>query len=182
MRGKDFIAKVAVVILVIAVGFGLRLAWEFPSTAEAQNDRIDCEDFGSQEEAQASLRENPGDPNNLDVDHDGIACETEPYDDPARDEVPFPGGDDALADNIGPPVLRDDDAPGDYTGPPARTLPKTDTSQPNPPPSSPTSKPVQTSPTLLKAGGSFSGPVPLMPGGGCPEEFPVELDGACHPL
>ncbi len=34
--------------------------------------------------------------------------------------------------------------------------------------------------TLLKAGGPEAGPVPLMPAGGCPEEFPAERDGACY--
>ncbi len=33
---------------------------------------------------------------------------------------------------------------------------------------------------LLRAGGPTSGPVPLMPDGGCPREFPVMRDGACH--
>ncbi len=32
---------------------------------------------------------------------------------------------------------------------------------------------------LLQAGGPESGPVPRMPGGGCPEEFPIEAGGAC---
>jgi hypothetical protein len=35
---------------------------------------------------------------------------------------------------------------------------------------------------LLEAGGPTSGPVPLMPGGGCPEEYPIEENGACYPL
>ncbi len=34
--------------------------------------------------------------------------------------------------------------------------------------------------TLLEAGGLPQGPVPLMPDGGCPEEFPVERASACH--
>lgn len=33
---------------------------------------------------------------------------------------------------------------------------------------------------LLEAGGLTDGPVPIMPGGGCPEEYPVETSGACH--
>ena len=33
---------------------------------------------------------------------------------------------------------------------------------------------------LLEAGGPTSGPVPVMPGGGCPEEYPVERSGACY--
>ncbi len=33
---------------------------------------------------------------------------------------------------------------------------------------------------LLKAGGPSDGPVPLMPGGGCPEGYSVERAGACY--
>ncbi len=35
--------------------------------------------------------------------------------------------------------------------------------------------------TLFEAGGSSSGPVPLMPDGSCPREFPAMRDGACYP-
>jgi hypothetical protein len=33
---------------------------------------------------------------------------------------------------------------------------------------------------LLEAGGPTSGPLPLMPKGGCPREFPTMRDGACY--
>jgi hypothetical protein len=33
---------------------------------------------------------------------------------------------------------------------------------------------------LLDAGGPTSGPLPLMPDGGCPREFPIKRDGACY--
>jgi hypothetical protein len=33
---------------------------------------------------------------------------------------------------------------------------------------------------LLEAGGPSSGPLPLMPDGGCPKEFPTKRDGACY--
>ena len=35
--------------------------------------------------------------------------------------------------------------------------------------------------TILDSGGPADGPAPLMPDGGCPSEFPVKKDGACHP-
>ncbi len=35
--------------------------------------------------------------------------------------------------------------------------------------------------SLLEAGGPGDGPVPLMPGGGCPEEFPLQENEACYP-
>ncbi len=34
---------------------------------------------------------------------------------------------------------------------------------------------------LLDAGGPSSGPLPLMPDGSCPREFPTMRDGACYP-
>jgi hypothetical protein len=50
---------------------------------------LDCADFVSQAEAQATLRENPNDPHGLDGnDDDGIACESLPA---PRDEVPVQG-------------------------------------------------------------------------------------------
>ena len=39
-----------------------------------QTDDLDCEDFETQEEAQAALDENADDPNNLDPNRDGVAC------------------------------------------------------------------------------------------------------------
>ena len=50
---------------------------------------------------------------------------------------------------------------------------------PSPTPS-PSSDPYQYSTTpLFESGGSSSGPVPPLPTGGCPGEFPVERDGGC---
>ncbi len=39
---------------------------------------LNCSNFNSQADAQEELRSNPSDPNNLDDDSDGIACETLP--------------------------------------------------------------------------------------------------------
>ncbi len=46
-------------------------------SADAQAD-LDCSDFDTQPEAQAVLEQDPGDPNGLDGDNDGIACEDLP--------------------------------------------------------------------------------------------------------
>jgi hypothetical protein len=46
--------------------------------------------------------------------------------------------------------------------------------------SSPTATASPTPDTVLDSGGTEHGPVPLMPGGGCPEEYPVERGGACY--
>ena len=70
-------------VLVLACGFTLRVAWEEiadPTTpAFAQTDQYDCESFGSQQSAQAELERDLSDPNDLDPDADGIACEEYDY-------------------------------------------------------------------------------------------------------
>jgi Excalibur calcium-binding domain len=57
---------------------------EQPETAQPQPAQqtpsagpdLDCNDFATQEEAQAVLNQDPSDPNRLDEDNDGTACET----------------------------------------------------------------------------------------------------------
>ncbi len=59
-----------------------------PSTAAGSGrDQYNCSDFSSQAQAQSVLRADPTDPNRLDTDRDGIACESNraPYD---RQAVP----------------------------------------------------------------------------------------------
>lgn len=46
----------------------------FVPAAFAQAD-LNCDDFDSQADAQATLDADPSDPNNLDADDDGLACE-----------------------------------------------------------------------------------------------------------
>lgn len=58
-----------------------------PSRYVGQGDRYNCSDFRSQAEAQAVLRADPSDPNRLDPDRDGIACESNA---PPRDTVRVP--------------------------------------------------------------------------------------------
>lgn len=49
-----------------------------PTPFIGQGDIANCPDFASQADAQAVLRADPTDPNKLDADKDGIACETRP--------------------------------------------------------------------------------------------------------
>ena len=51
------------------------------SPAMAQDSDLDCADFDSQAEAQAELESDPSDPNGLDADNDGEACEEFDYGD-----------------------------------------------------------------------------------------------------
>src|ERR687898_1346272 len=75
--------KLVMVGLVLVAGFVLRGTYEqiiYPSKpAVAQADQYDCASFGSQESAQVELDRDPSDPNNLDSDGNGIACDNYPY-------------------------------------------------------------------------------------------------------
>jgi cobalamin biosynthesis Mg chelatase CobN len=54
----------------------LMLTMAIPAFAQAD---LDCDDFSSQAEAQAVLDTDPSDPNDLDRDNDGKACENFGY-------------------------------------------------------------------------------------------------------
>ena len=47
-----------------------------PSRYLEQGDAYNCNAFTSQAQAQAVLRADPSDPNRLDTDYDGVACES----------------------------------------------------------------------------------------------------------
>ena len=155
---------IAAAVLVLVVGVVGRITWEQvanPSTpALAQEAQFDCASFGSQESAQAELERDPSDPNNLDPNDDGQACEDYSYDAtggttsspaPTTTSSPAPGsideGDDAGAsqqqydDNDG-----STDRPGD----------------------------------LMKSGGPTHGPVLTMPDGSCLPEYPIKRNGYCY--
>jgi hypothetical protein len=66
---------------------------------------------------------------------------------------------------------------------PAGTSPTasaTATASPSPTPEPTRSPAPQPNPDLLDAGGPTIGPAPLMPGGGCPKEFPIKRADACY--
>ena len=87
--------------------------WLIAPAALAQADDQNCADFTSQASAQAHLRADPTDPDRLDGDNDGLACEVYPYPaGSARDENPVghppvtPGGGDQALPFTGPlPLL-----------------------------------------------------------------------------
>lgn len=60
--------------LTVLATAGLTVVLAGPASAADLN----CSDFATQAEAQAVLDANPADPNNLDQDNDGIACESLP--------------------------------------------------------------------------------------------------------
>jgi hypothetical protein len=70
-------------IRTMAVAIVLAAAATLPLAGIASAADRDCKDFSSQAEAQAALR--AGDPENLDLDKDGIACETQ-FGEPTGDD------------------------------------------------------------------------------------------------
>jgi hypothetical protein len=79
-------------MLLLVAAFVLTLV-AAPS-AFAQAGDQDCDDFASQAAAQAHLEADPSDPDGLDADDDGVACETFDYD---ADGAAPPGTDDGGA-------------------------------------------------------------------------------------
>lgn len=60
-------AATSSLLLTAALSFG------FSGSASAAD--LNCSDFANQPAAQAALNADPADPNNLDADNDGVACE-----------------------------------------------------------------------------------------------------------
>ena len=148
-------SRLLVVGLVLLAGLVSRISFEQlvhpKDPAAAQTDQYDCASFGSQQSAQAELERDPSDPNNLDPNGNGRACEDYAYSSSATDS-PLPS------------------SPSPSTASPS-----------SPSPSSPSPKPrPQGDRNLLNAGGPTRGPVPLMPDGKCPPEFPTRHNNLCH--
>ena len=139
--------------------------WGNMPTVAAQD--LNCSVFDTQQEAQDELESNPSDPNNLDNDNDGTACESLPRD----------GGGGGGPRSAPSPSPQPSPSPLAPSKTPA-TPPKTPPPAPKTPPPAPKAQPD--SGTLMKAGGSSTGPAPLMPNGSCPQEFPNVRDGACY--
>jgi hypothetical protein len=141
---------------------------------DAESGDLICEDFDTQEEAQDELDADPSLADSLDANDDGEACEEEFGDSPSGSSSGGqPGGAGASAGGS---------TTGSTTGAPKASpgAPKTPPPAPKTPPPAPNPPPIRGEGELMKAGGSSSGPVPMMPGGGCPEEFPQERNGACY--
>jgi hypothetical protein len=160
---------VLVVALLVVCVVAARLAWAavydsdegvpaglgVAHAAQTDEDLFDCSDFESQEDAQEQLLD--GDPYVLDEDGDGTACNEVGVELAARqaDASQYSGDDEYQ--------YADEDQYGSLASS-----------------GSVDSNGTTTSGTLLEAGGPETGPVPTMPDGGCPDEFPTEKDGACY--
>jgi hypothetical protein len=149
---------------VLVSGYMLQVALQDlvkPTTsAQAQEDLYDCEDFTYQEEAQAVYDQDTSDPYGLDgpqgaaySGEQGVACEELP-------RRPVQGG--TTTGTTAGGTTTGGTTTGGTTGPP-------------------TTGPLDGSNRdLFNAGGPKNGPVPLMPDGGCPVEFPVERAALCY--
>jgi hypothetical protein len=152
--------KLLVVGLVLVAGFVSRITYEqllYPSQpAEAQADQSDCSSFSSQESAQTALERDPSDPNNLDPDKNGLACDDYAY--------------------------RTNTANNTTTANTTTSSTSANSnSQSSASPSSTSSRPKpRKTNDLLDAGGPTTGPVPLMPDGTCPAEFPTKHSNRCY--
>ena len=151
MGTRTFIVAAVLVLVVGVVG---RITYEqivsTDTPAYAQQDQFDCASFGSQESAQAELERDPSDPNDLDPDGNGQACEDYSYG--AADGTtssPAPTATDN-GDDTGASQAQYDDGSADRPG------------------------------DLMKSGGPAHGPVLTMPDGSCLPEYPVKRNGYCY--
>ena len=182
-------AKVLILVLMVTAVLTLRLGWEVLAQGErarpaagtsavaqktggdlAQSEEsLVCEDFANREEAQDEFDSDPGAPDlaALDPDGNGEVCEEEFGDSPGGATT---GG--------GQPGGSTTGAPPEQTTP---TPPPPPAPRPTPPPQpSPTPQPNRDEGELMSAGGPEAGPVPKLPGGSCPKEFPQERGRACY--
>ena len=199
--------KVAAVVAFV-LGAGVVAALNYQQILNSSKpalaqDEFDCASFNSQADAQAELRRDPSDPSGLDGPigtasdgTSGVACEVYPYDDPARDETPVDvSGSSPPSTTITTPPPTSSPPSTTIATPPPKSTPSTKTPPPastprtkTPPRNSNASPPsrASASPTpqpprdLFNAGGPSNGPVPLMPEGGCPREYPVKHNGLCY--
>lgn len=80
------------------------------------------------------------------------------------------------------PTTTPDPAPAPELTTPATPDPTPSAPDPAPAPT-PAPKPTPSDPgrgELIESGGSNAGPVPMMPGSGCPKEYPLRRAGACY--
>jgi hypothetical protein len=149
--------RLLVVGLVLLAGLVSRVTYEqliHPrERAAAQSNQYNCASFGSQQSAQAELERDPSDPNDLDSDGNGRACDDYDYSASTTNNT--------------------------TNSTTTRSSPSPSTTSPSSP--SPSSKPrPQGDLNLLNAGGPTNGPAPLMPDGTCPPEFPTKHKNLCY--
>jgi hypothetical protein len=172
-------------LLALVVGVTGRITYErvvstaTPEYAQDEDPTVgrDCDDFRSQAEAQAALREDPSDPDVLDEDEgpdDGIACETTDYDDPARDETPVAAavGDGGSASPA--PTTTSGPAPINTNSPAPSNTDDSDDG------ASQQQYDNDNADEMLNSGASGLGPVLTLPDGTCIPDYPIKRNGYCY--
>lgn len=101
----------AVAVTVLAVGLS------YPLTGVALAQDLDCTDFATQAQAQAVFNQDPSDPNRLDSDNDGVACEALPGGAPGSGEGRANSQDTGAAPAGGVEAGAGGTAPGDDSDP-----------------------------------------------------------------
>ena len=146
--------RLLVVGLVLLAGLVSRVTYEqviHPTDpAAAQSNQYDCASFGSQQSAQADLERDPSDPNGLDTDGNGRACDDYDY-----------SASTSTQSSPSPSTASPSTASPSSSSPSSRSRPLGDRN-------------------LLAAGGPTNGPAPLMSDGGCPPEFPTKHKNLCY--
>lgn len=184
----DRTLKIVVVVLVLAAGFVSRVTYEQvinPSTpALAQEDQYDCASFGSQESAQSELERDPRDPNNLDPDGNGQACDDYDYGSTSTNSASptssaSPTTTSSPESTIGSP--QSSPSPDSDSSPTSSASPSSDASASPQADEQDDQSERRRDDDLMRSGGPADGPVPLMPDGSCPVEFPTIHNGLCYP-
>ena len=154
-------------VLVLVVGVGGRITYEqvvsTDTPAYAQEDQFDCASFGSQESAQAELERDPSDPNDLDPDGNGQACEDYSYGTTSSSPAPTTTSSPAPTNSSPAPSSADD---GDDPGA-SQAQYDDDGSEDRPG-------------DLMQSGGPTHGPILTMPDGSCLPEYPIKRNGYCY--
>jgi hypothetical protein len=169
MGTRMFIVAAVLVLMVGVVG---RITYEqvvsTDTPAYAQEDQFDCASFGSQESAQAELERDPSDPNNLDLDGNGQACEDYSYGATGgTNSSPAPTTTSSPAPTTSSPAPSSTDD-GDDTGASQQQYDNDDGSD------------VVRPGDLMKSGGPSHGPILTMPDGSCLPEYPIKRNGYCY--
>ena len=139
-----------------------------------QNEDLNCDDFTSQAEVQAVLDADPSDPNGLDADGDGVACNelfsappTQAAEQPAQYQTPESPSVEVAPDTPPPgadsPVFQPKEPDVAVTSAPSSPSPSSSSPSPSSSSPSPSSPPSSPSPAPTSSASSPSSPSPVSP-------------------
>ena len=165
--GGSSMLKVLVFVMVVVSGLTLRLAWEVVERHATARPTLAISSVAQKTPGEAQNQSPiPTDNSNRDLPP---AVPEDNVEEPNTDQ---PSGGTRPGGGSTSPRLGGSTSPNLPSPPPSPPPPRPPT--PNPPSPPPNQGP------LMGSGGSSSGPVPLMPNGRCPKEFPLKQDGTCY--